>query len=46
MKNLYKVKERLCRKVQQKTDTEIQSQHWGENSQLSMEGIAVEYFPN
>ena len=29
-----------------KTDTEIKSQHWGENSQLSMEGIAVEYFPN
>ena len=25
---------------------EIQSQHWGGNRQLSMEGIAVEYFTN
>ena len=24
---------------------EIQSQYWSENRQLSMEGIAVEYFP-
>ena len=24
---------------------EIQSQHWGGNRQLSMEGIDVEYFP-
>ena len=24
----------------------IQSQHWGENRSLSMEVIAVEYFPN
>ena len=23
---------------------EIQSQHWGENRQLSMEGIAIEYY--
>ena len=27
------------------TCIEIQSQHWGGNRQLSMEGIAVEYFP-
>ena len=24
---------------------EIQSQHWGVNRKLSMEGISVEYFP-
>ena len=28
------------------TGIEILSQHWCENRQLSMEGIAVEYFPN
>ena len=28
------------------TGIEIQSQHWGGNRKLSMEGIAVEYFLN
>ena len=28
------------------TGIEIQSQHQGENRQLSMQGIAVEYFPD
>ena len=32
--------------MQQKNGIEIQSQHRGGNRQLSMEGIAVEYFPN
>ena len=34
------------RKVQQKNGIEIQSQNWGGNRQLSMEGIAVEYLPS
>ena len=33
-------------KDQQKTGIGIQIQHWGGNRQLSIEGIAVEYFPN
>ena len=36
----------LCRKIQWKTGIETQSQHWGGNRQLSMEGITLEYFPN
>ena len=28
------------------TGIEIQSQHWGENRQSSMEVISVEYSPN
>ena len=32
--------------IQQKNGIEIQSQHWDGNRKLSMEGIAVEYFPN
>ena len=42
----YKVKEKLCRKFQWKTGIEVQSKDWGGNRQLSMEGIAVEYFMN
>ena len=30
-------------KTRKTTGIEIQSQHWGGNGQLSMEGIAVEY---
>ena len=40
-----KFKKVLYRKVQQATGIEIQSQHWGGNRQLSMEGIGVECFP-
>ena len=32
-------------KFSKTTGIEIQSQHWGRNIQLSMEVIAVEYFP-
>ena len=32
-------------KFSETTGIEIQSQHWGVNRQLSMEGIAVEYVP-
>ena len=28
------------------TSAEIQSKHWGGNINLSMEGLAIEYFPN
>ena len=28
------------------TGIEIQSQHWGGNRKLSIEGIVLEYFPN
>ena len=33
-------------KFSKTTGIEIQSQHWGVNGELSMEGIAVEYFTN
>ena len=42
----YKVQEILCRKISRKNGIEIQIQHWGGNRKLSMERIAVEYFPN
>ena len=32
-------------KFNKTTGIEIQSQHWGGNIQLSIEGIDVEYFP-
>ena len=39
--------QRLCKSFFRKTTSiEIQCQHWGVNRQLSMEGIAVKYFPN
>ena len=38
---VFKVKEILCRKIQQKNWYKIQSQHWGGNRRLSMEAIAV-----
>ena len=34
------------KKDNETTVIEIQSQHWGGNRQLSMEGIAVDYDPN
>ena len=40
-----KAKERLCRKISKTNSIEIQSQNWCVNRQLSMKGIAVEYFP-
>ena len=33
-------------KIQQKNGIEIQSQHWGGNRKLSMEGTVLEYYPN
>ena len=32
-------------KISAKNGIEIQIQHWGGNRKLSMEGIAIEYFP-
>ena len=43
-KNL-KFKKDYPEKLSEATSIEIQSQHWGGNIPLSMEGIAVEYFP-
>ena len=42
----FKVKEILCRKFIKTTVIIIQSRNWGVNKQLSLEVIAVEYFPN
>ena len=42
----YKVKEILCRKIQQNNRYRNKKSTLGGNRQLSMEGIAVEYFPN
>ena len=36
----------MQKKVRGITSIEIQIQHWGGNRQLSVEGIAVEYFAN
>ena len=36
----------IMQKFSKKNGIEIQSQHWDGNRLLSMEGIAVEYFPN
>ena len=41
-----KVNKGYVEKIRETTGTEIQSQHWGGNTKLSMEGIAVEYFTN
>ena len=41
-----KVKIFYSDKFNETTSMEIQSQHWGVNRQLLMEGITVEYFPN
>ena len=41
----FKVKKGLFRKSSEVTGKEIQSQNWGGNRKLSIEGIAVEYFP-
>ena len=42
--NLY-LDKYYAEKFSKTTGTEIQSQHWGRNIQLSMEGIDVKYFP-
>ena len=44
-KNNIKLKKDYAKKFSEATGVEIQSQHWGGNRQLSMEGIAVECFP-
>ena len=46
MENIYKVLKCYAGTFSKKTGIEIQSQHWGGNRQLSMEGISVKYFPN
>ena len=40
------IKKYYAKKNSQKNRIEIKIQHWGGNIQVSMEGIAVEYFPN
>ena len=47
LKNIYiKLNKDYAEKFSRTTGIEIQSQHWCVSIQLSMEGIAVEYFPN
>ena len=41
---ILKLKKDYSEKFSKATGIEIQSQHWGGNRQLSIEGIAVEYF--
>ena len=41
-----KLEKHYAEKFSEKTGIEIQIQHWGVSRELSMEGIAVEYFPN
>ena len=43
---MYKFKNNYAEKISESTDIGIQSQHWGGNRQISMEGIAVKYFPS
>ena len=43
--NNLRLKKDYAEKFSKTTGIEIQSQHWGRNRQLSMEGIDVEYFP-
>ena len=45
IKNSINLKKRYEKK-QGKTGIEIQSQHWDDNRQSSMESISVEYFPS
>ena len=40
------LKKDYAEKFIETTGIEIQSQHWGGNRNLSMEGIYIEYFPN
>ena len=40
-----KLKKDYAEKSSEVTGKEIQSQNWGGNRKLSIEGIAVEYFP-
>ena len=44
-KNNIKSKKYYAEKSRETNGIEIQSQHWGGNRKLSMEGIAIEYFP-
>ena len=44
-KNNTNLKKDYAEKFSKTTSIEIQSQFWGGNRQLPMEGIAVEYFP-
>ena len=46
IKNNIELKKDYAEKFSKTTGIEIQSQHWGGNKQLSIESIAVEYFPN
>ena len=40
-----KLEKHYAEKFSEKTGIEIQIQHWGGNSKLSMEGISIGYFP-
>ena len=41
-----RLKKNYAEKFSKTTSIEIQGQHWDGNRQLSMDGIAVEYFTN
>ena len=42
--NNMKLNKYYSEKFNETTGIKIQSQHWGGNRQLSMEGIAIDYF--
>ena len=46
MENNLKLNKECAEKFSKTTGIEIQSQHWSGNKQLSMEGIAIGYFPD
>ena len=45
MENNFKLNKYYAEKFSKTTGIEIQIQHWGGNSKLSMEGISIGYFP-
>ena len=44
--NIYKARKYYAEKFSESTSIEIQSQHWVGNRYISMEVIAVAYFPS
>ena len=45
-KNNIKLKRDYAETFSETNVIEIQRQHWGGNSKLSIEGVVIEYFPN
>ena len=45
-KNNIKLKRDYAENFSETNVVEIQRQHWGGNSKLSIEGVVIEYFPN